>query len=180
MRRWAIAPDGRREARPGSGLRGLHEIVVVDRAAGEDALSASQLRMLRLQTAWARAIGAPLKEIARLRVCAGERLVVDVPDALWKREMERMKPRILERLAREVPCAPVTDLSFFVRGASPSAGAKAPVAADARYPEPPAAAPPVSPLPEGLSDALRSVSDSDLRGHLGRVMERYLSLQPPG
>jgi hypothetical protein len=177
MRRMAIAPDTRREARPGSGFRGLHEIVIADRSSGDDALTAGQLRMLRLQTAWARTIGAPLKEIARLRVCAGGRLVVDVPDALWKREMERIKPRILERLAREVPCAPVTDLSFFVRGRIPSPAAKPPDGAA----EAPAARPTPFPLPERLSDALSSVSDTTLRGHLGEVMERYLSLQsPPG
>jgi hypothetical protein len=175
MRRWAsAAPVGRRVGRRSEEFSGLHEIALSDRPTGVQAMGSAQMRLLRLQTSWARAVGAPLRDVARLRACAGERLLVDVPDAAWKREMDRLKPHILERLAREVPCPPVTDLAFTIRpGARLSAGARAvaPWLAAAT------AAPPggSEPLPEALSGALTHVEDPALRGRLGEVMERYLS-----
>ncbi|MGH9869468.1 MAG: DUF721 domain-containing protein [Candidatus Polarisedimenticolia bacterium] len=181
MGRWAsVGAAGRSRLRRSAEFCGLNEIAVADRAAGENGLDAGRLRMLRLQTAWARAVGAPLKEVARLRACAGQRLVVDVPDALWKREMERMTPRILERLAREVPCAPVTELSFSVRGgparraasAVPSLPARVVAGVDA-----PDAA--LAGLPDSLCSILEQVEDESLRGHLKLVMGRYLSRRAP-
>lgn len=178
MRRWAsAAPVGRRGARRSEEFSGLHEIALADRATGAQAMGAAQMRMLRLETGWARAVGAPLREVARLRACAGERLLVDVPDAAWKREMDRLKPHILERLAREVPCAP-TELAFTIRPVTrTSAGARAVASWLAAAPAAPA--PPVlEPLPEALSGALTRVEDPALRGRLGQVMERYLARRP--
>jgi hypothetical protein len=179
MRRLAsAAPGGRRVARRSEEFSRLNEIALADRGHAGQALPAASLRLLRLQTGWARAVGAPLREVARLRACAGERLVVDVPDATWKAEMDRLKPAILERLAREVPCAPpVSDLSFLIRPATPPP----PVALGAGSWGTPAPSPPKSspgPLPEALSGALSRVGDEDLRGRLGRVMGRYLSRKP--
>ena len=176
MRRWAsAAPVGRRGARSSEGFSGLHEIALADRPLGAQALQPAPMRLLRLQTAWARAVGAPLRDVARLRACAGQRLQVDVPDAAWKREMDRLKPHILERLAREVPCAPVTELDFHVTRA-PRAVPSAPFGV---RPLPPAAPQPKAdrPLPEGLFHALAQVEDPSLRGRLERVMGRYLARQ---
>jgi hypothetical protein len=129
--------------------------------------------MLRLQTAWARAVGTPLSEVARLRACHGSRLVVEVPDAQWKREMERIAPRILERLAREVPCAPVAALCFSVHGGA--AGRTGPPA-PARTGAPGAT---TAGIPEGLGPVLARVGDESLRGRLEGVMGRYLSRAIP-
>jgi len=179
MRRWASASaSGRSRFRRSGEFSGLHEIAVADRPAGATGLDAGRMRLLRLQTGWARAVGAPLKEVARLRACAGQRLVVDVPDALWKREMERMTPRILERLAREVPCAPVTELSFAVRGA-PARRAAASAPSGAALAEPGRADVPGAGLPDSLCRVLEHVEDELLRGQLQRVMGRYLSRLTP-
>lgn len=177
MRRWAsAAPMGRPRARSSEGFSGLHEIALADRPLGAQALQPAPMRLLRLQTAWARAVGAPLRDVARLRACAGQRLQVDVPDAAWKREMDRLKPHILERLAREVPCAPVTDLDFHVARA-PRSGPAVPFGARSLSPAARAPEEADRPLPDGLFRALARVEDDSLRGRLGRVMGRYLARQ---
>lgn len=175
MRRWAsAAPIGSRRVRRSEGFSGLHEIALADRPLGSQAQQPASMRLLRLQTAWARAVGTPLREVAQLRACAGQRLLVDVPDAAWKREMDRLKPHLLERLAREVPCAPITELDFQVARGPRPVPARRSANRGARTLEPPQPAA-GEPLPDGLFRALEQVGDVSLRGRLGQVMGRYLA-----
>ena len=75
--------------------------------------------------------------------------------------------------AREVPCAPVTDLDFQVACGPRLVPDRRFAARGARTePAQPAAA---GPLPDGLAGALEQVEDASLRGRLGQVMGRYLA-----
>ena len=71
MRRWAsAAPIGGRVARRSEGFSGLHEIALADRPLGAQALQPASMRMLRPGPRGPAPWGA-LREVARLRACAG-------------------------------------------------------------------------------------------------------------
>jgi hypothetical protein len=139
--------------------------------------SADRLRLLRLQSAWGRAVGPHLKSVSRPCSYRASTLVVEVRDAAWKRELERARPEILSRLARLLPGHPLDHLSFRLEsGMADRRSREAPgTGAAAR------AAPAGESLPFGadltveLFPSLEKVASDALRHRLREVMGRYLA-----
>ena len=178
-----------RQRRARRRIRGKSDFLTLDEIAlnsnalvdGELATSSSQhgserLLMLRVLSAWARAVGPHLKAVARPASCRQGRLMVDVRDAGWKRELERARPEILARMTRLLPDHPIREISFRLKSASPDVLSPPPsgqnraaiLMADVTQHEtgqPTAAVPP----------PLDQIADGDLRNHLRQVMGRYLA-----
>lgn len=170
-------------------IRGKSEFLTLDEIAlnsdvlveGELATGSSQhgserLLMLRVLSAWARAVGPHLKAVARPASCRQGRVMVDVRDAGWKRELERARPEILERMTRLLPDHPVHEVSFRLKSANPDGLSSPPpgqnraaiLMADVTRHEtgrPTAADPP----------SLDPIVDGDLKNHFRLVMGRYLA-----
>ena len=134
-------------------------------------IGAKRLLGFRLERAWASAVGERVRAVTRLHECRDRTLIVDVSDAAWKRELEKLQHVILARLAENLPERPLAAISFRLRPARWAAGSAArpvPAACPARAA--------VVPGPPKAKDA----ADDDappgaLDDRLRRVMSRYLS-----
>ena len=149
-------------------------------AAGATPMSAERLLMFRVISAWARAVGPHLRAVGQPVSCRQGRLVVDVRDAGWKKELERVRPEILSRMVRLLPDGSIRELSFRLRGVmhdgiSPASAAqahaeRAPAATLLELPRPAArrtmaVVPPV----------IETRTQEDLGNQLRQVMGRYLA-----
>lgn len=165
-------------ALPSLGFSSVGDIgQISDRLFGAGQAS-ERLRLLRLENAWGRAVGVHLRSVARPSAYHGRSLVVDVRDAGWKRELDRLKPEILFKLGRLLPSQQVDDISFRVRKTAErmnEASATSPPA-HAFRPEPQAGAEADSIVE--MSAHLLSVPDRQLRERLSLVMARYLARKP--
>jgi hypothetical protein len=145
-------------------------------AEGYAPKSAERLRLLRLQSAWRRAVGPHLKTVSRPLSCNSSALVVEVRDSAWKRELERAGPEILSRLARLLPDHPIDRILFRLRPAGPHTGSEE--ARRAWLPAEPIRTDETRPIPADLSvelaPSLERVADTALRERLREVMGRYL------
>lgn len=159
----ALAPR-RDTARPraavsGGGFRALDDVVLGARGFEEAGLPDERLGPLQLASAWRRAVGGPLSRASRPGSLSDGRLRVDVKDAGWKRELERLEPLIRGRLTRQIPSRAVhaidfhVDRSKFRPGSAPRRGVAR--AADL--------------FVEGRGD---------LSGQFQQVMDRYLGDRP--
>ena len=130
--------------------------------------------MLRVLSVWTKAVGPHLKNAARPVICHQGRMTVEVRDARWRRELERVRPEILGRLARLLPDHPVRELVFRVKESLPPLlsipSARPPAVAIA------------STVPHELAEREGLVStgkpatmDGDLGIQLQQVMGRYLA-----
>ena len=178
-----------RQRRARQRIRGKSEFLILDEIAlnsdalvlGELAPGRSQqgterLLMLRVLSAWARAVGPHLKTVARPASCRQGRVMVDVRDAAWKRELERARPEILMRMTRLLPGHPIREISFRLKSANPGDLSAPPpgqnpaviLMADVARSET------VRPATE-VSQPSEQNADGDLRSHLHQVMGRYLA-----
>jgi len=101
-----------------SGFCSIEEITSANMLAsfgGGGGATAERLELLRLPRAWRLAVGPHLEPLARITAVRGARLVVEVPDNAWKREMERHAREILSRLERLAPGLRVTEIVFRAR-----------------------------------------------------------------
>jgi hypothetical protein len=152
--------------------------------------SASELlRMLSLQNAWNRAVGLHLRMVARPSSLRGARLVVEVRDQAWKRELDRLKPEILRRLATLLPSHPIADIVFRLMKSAAGGSVAAQEPADEPRQSREEAAGPASAgghaaerrrgesagMAAGISPPMRSVPHDDLRERFSDVMGRYLA-----
>lgn len=126
-------------------------------------LSTDRLRLLRLDHAWGRAVGAHVRAVSSLSSCSAGCLLVDVRDARWKQELERLKPDIIARLSAILPASPVRDIAFRVRRSTGGGTPVSPTAQPAPFAPPHAARTP-------------EISEEPLAERLNRVMGRYLAL----
>ena len=78
-------------------------------------IGARRLLGLKLERAWAAAVGNGVRAVTRLRQCRDGILEVQVPDAAWQRELGRLEAEILGRLATELSPGQVTQLRFKVQ-----------------------------------------------------------------
>ena len=157
IRAWTSPPAGR--------FQELSEIA--DRPGGllAERIGAKRLLGFRLERAWASAVGDRVRAVTRLHECRDRTLIVDVSDAAWKHELEKLQQVILARLTESLPERPLAAISFRLRPARASASAARPATA-AVVPDPH----PVAKDPAG-EDAPPGALDDRLR----RVMSRYLS-----
>jgi predicted nucleic acid-binding Zn ribbon protein len=70
----------------------------------------------RIRQVWERAAPAAMREHARLVDLRRRELWVEVPDGAWGQELQFLKPRILEELARVLGPDQVRDLRIRVGG----------------------------------------------------------------
>jgi len=137
-------------------------------------LAGDPMRLLRVNTAWSRAVGSHLRTVSRPSSFVSGRLAVEVADQTWKKELDHLTPSILARLAQVMPSEPVAEVTFRVRRASASSApmpgrvalAPVPAAEDARR---------ESWSSAEMNEPLKGVRDGELRCRLSRVMGRYLA-----
>jgi hypothetical protein len=125
-----------------------------------------RMRLLRLETAWGRAVGTHLKSISRPASYSAGRLAVEVISQTWKKELDHLAPSILARLAHVMPSEPITEITFRVRrggdlAAADRAGAAARIVSAGEGRQAPA--------------RIEVLREDDLQGRLSSVMGRYLA-----
>jgi Dna[CI] antecedent DciA-like protein len=130
-------------------------------------------------------VGAHLRAVSRPHGIRAGCLVVDVRDVAWKRELERLKPQILPKIAERMPGTPIGDITFRVRSAAASApGPTSSQSLDRHAPRAgEGATRDAEPLPatEDLADLfvpLARIADLELRARLRGVASRYLVRTP--
>jgi len=146
----------------------FHELSeIAERPGGllTERIGAKRLLGFRLERAWASAVGERVRAVTRLHECRDRTLIVDVSDAAWKRELEKLQHVILARLTENLPERPLAAISFRLRPARWAVASAARPAPAAVVPGPPEAKDAAS------DDAPPGALDDRLR----RVMSRYLS-----
>jgi len=107
-----------RTRRPG----GFLSLEAVGHLAGGSTLRDTPLSRLAVFSAWGRAVGPTLGCVTKPALFARGRLVVDVSDPVWVRELERLAPQVLSRLHEHLPPGSVTALSYRIRPGEPAGG----------------------------------------------------------
>jgi len=59
-------------------------------------------------------VGEQLAVVMKVSAIYGSRLVVDVPDKIWRRQLHLMKPKLLERINELWGVQRITDIQFNV------------------------------------------------------------------
>jgi predicted nucleic acid-binding Zn ribbon protein len=59
-------------------------------------------------------VGDQLAAVMRVSAIYGSRLVVDVPDKIWRKQLARMKPKLLERINELWGVKRITEIQFNV------------------------------------------------------------------
>ncbi|HKY32092.1 MAG TPA: DciA family protein [Candidatus Polarisedimenticolia bacterium] len=77
--------------------------------------STDRIRTLQAAACWERAAGRAVARVAAVTGMSRGVLRIEVQDADWRRELDRLKPVLLRRLAEELPEARIDDLSWTVR-----------------------------------------------------------------
>jgi hypothetical protein len=152
--------------------------------------AADKIAEVRAHAVWRRAVGEGLRSRARVAGYRDGQLAIDVPDAAWKRELERLEPDLLERLRRCAQGLRVEALTFRVRAAAASRadtwrpaagdrrpGDRAPDSSAPGMPGPGVAGPGVA--EPGMGEALGRVADERLRGRIWQVAGRCLAHRKP-
>ena len=98
-------------------FHGLGEIAARPDGLLAERIGARRLLGFRLERAWAQSVGERVRAVTRLHELKDRTLVVDVFDAAWKRELERIQPVILARLAECLPERQFEAIAFRVRPA---------------------------------------------------------------
>ena len=155
----------------GSEFRSVEEISLLAHTSAGSDRGEERLRRLCVHSAWGRTVGSHLRRVARPLSYRSSHLVVEVRDSAWKRELERLRPEILLRLAQLWPSEPVRKLSFRLRTESPY--------------EPSVRSSPDQPVSPGTVKTpgrgngprvpLEDVSEGSLSDRFKQVMGRYLS-----
>jgi len=131
--------------------------------------------LVRLTRAWSTVVGTHLGAATRPAWYSVGRLVVEVKDATWKRELERLAPEIQTRLETLAGVPRVDGITFRVRAARFQAIPGGGQGKTSRT----AAAPPAKGRRQEITDELRGslerVSDTALRDRLTVVMGKYLT-----
>ena len=158
----------RTSARAG-GFQCIDEIALRTGSLPDDTRAASGFDRIRLCSAWRKAVGATLARASRpdslSGVGGGSRLVVEVKDAQWKLELERLEPLIRGRVSRILSGQPVDRISFHVVAGMKSSTARQRPADPRRDRNRPAM---------NVGASLFDAPAVDLGGRFGEVMGRYL------
>ena len=57
-----------------------------------------QLDLELLQKLWPSLVGTTLAEATRITAVQGSRVVINVPDQVWRKQLVKMKPQLLTRM----------------------------------------------------------------------------------
>ena len=72
----------------------------------------SQLDLQLLQSLWPSLVGPELAAVTKIVALQGTRVVVNVPDRMWRRELSAMKTRLLAKLNEPWPSSFITEIFF--------------------------------------------------------------------
>jgi len=65
-----------------------------------------------LQRLWPTLAGENLAHVATIVAVHGSRVVVNVPDQIWRRQLVRMRPELLKRMNEPWPSPWITEIAF--------------------------------------------------------------------
>jgi len=71
-----------------------------------------QLDLELLQKLWPSLAGGNLASAAKIVAIQGSTVVVNVPDLIWRRQLLRMKPRLLEKMNEPWATPWITEIAF--------------------------------------------------------------------
>lgn len=132
-------------------------------------LGGDRMRRLRVQGAWAVAVGWQIRKVTRPCSLRSDTLTVEVRDRAWLAELEKLAPRITARLKALIPGDPVRKVVFRI---GPVAQPQVSTRPDDRLPEHAKGARPGT--GSGMSASLAKVGDEALRDRLESIIDRYL------
>lgn len=65
-----------------------------------------------LQKLWPVLVGEPLAAATRVTAIHGSTVVLDVPDLIWRKQLMRMKPKLLERINEPWGTPRITEIAI--------------------------------------------------------------------
>jgi predicted nucleic acid-binding Zn ribbon protein len=72
----------------------------------------SQLDLEVLQKLWPSLVGANLAGAIAVTAVQGSRVVINVPDPIWRRQLMKMKPQLLARMNEPWPTPWIKEIAF--------------------------------------------------------------------
>ena len=85
-----------------------HWIAVFKKSSNWD----DQLDLQLLQRLWPSLVGANLASATTVVAIQGSRVVVNVPDLIWRKQLVKMRPQLLARINEPWPTPWITDIAF--------------------------------------------------------------------
>lgn len=147
---------------------GIDEIALLGKMSGTK-LGDERKKRLRVQGAWAVAVGWQIRNVTRPRSLRADTLTVEVRDRAWLTELEKLASRIIARLNALLPGNPVRKVVFRI----------GPIAQSPRASTTPSARRVGVDVKaedggSGMRDFLHRVGDEALRQRLEGIISRYL------
>ncbi len=71
-----------------------------------------QLDLELLQKVWPALVGSKLAEAMTIVAVQGSRVVVNVPDQVWRKQLNKLKPQLLARMNEPWPAPWITEIVF--------------------------------------------------------------------
>ena len=71
-----------------------------------------QLDLQLMQKLWPSLVGAKLAGATRVVAIQGSRVVVNVPDLIWRKQMVKMRSQLLARMNEPWPTPWITEIAF--------------------------------------------------------------------
>ena len=72
----------------------------------------AQLDLELLQELWPALAGPMLAGVATIVAVQGSRVVVNVPDQIWRKQLTKMRPELLARMNEPWPVSWITEIVF--------------------------------------------------------------------
>jgi predicted nucleic acid-binding Zn ribbon protein len=72
----------------------------------------NQLDLELLQKLWPALVGSNLAEAMTIVAVQGSRVVVNVPDQIWRRQLNKIRPQLLARMNEPWPAPWITEIVF--------------------------------------------------------------------
>jgi predicted nucleic acid-binding Zn ribbon protein len=71
-----------------------------------------QLDLQLMQKLWPALVGANLAGATKVVAIQGSRVVVNVPDLIWRKQLVKMRPQLLARMNEPWPTPWITEIAF--------------------------------------------------------------------
>src|SRR5712692_4615908 len=71
-----------------------------------------QLDLELLQKVWPALVGSKLAEAMTIVAVQGSRVVVNVPDQIWRKQLNNLRPQLLARMNEPWPAPWITEIVF--------------------------------------------------------------------
>jgi predicted nucleic acid-binding Zn ribbon protein len=72
----------------------------------------NQLDLELLQKLWPALVGSKLAEATTVVAIQGSRVVVNVPDQIWRKQLNKIRPQLLARMNEPWPSPWITEIVF--------------------------------------------------------------------